>query len=74
MMATVLNWLVFILLRQTEVFFITRSFQDNFSGKIEFEDVHFAYPTRANRSVLNHFDLTCQQGQTTALVGFSGCG
>lgn len=41
---------------------------------IEFEDVHFAYPTRPKKSIFNGFSLKIRQGQTVALVGPSGQG
>lgn len=52
-------------------------------GKIElledslhfnFKDVSFAYPTRANRKVLDGFNLSIRRGETVALVGPSGGG
>lgn len=44
------------------------------SGKIEFDRVDFAYPTRPNVKVLTGFSLSIPAGSTTALVGPSGCG
>uniref|UniRef100_A0A673H3J2 Multidrug resistance protein 1-like n=1 Tax=Sinocyclocheilus rhinocerous TaxID=307959 RepID=A0A673H3J2_9TELE len=46
----------------------------NFSGNIEFRDVHFCYPTRQNVKVLQGLNVSVCQGQTLALVGSSGCG
>uniref|UniRef100_A0A8C9U9L4 Multidrug resistance protein 1-like n=1 Tax=Scleropages formosus TaxID=113540 RepID=A0A8C9U9L4_SCLFO len=46
----------------------------NCSGNIEFRDVHFAYPTRKNVSVLQGLNVSVSPGQTLALVGGSGCG
>ncbi|XP_059423485.1 ATP-dependent translocase ABCB1 [Carassius carassius] len=46
----------------------------NFSGNIEFRDVHFSYPTRQNVKVLQGLNVSVRQGQTLALVGSSGCG
>jgi len=43
-------------------------------GSIEFRDVHFRYPTRAEQPVLRGLDLTVKPGQYVALVGPSGCG
>jgi ABC-type multidrug transport system fused ATPase/permease subunit len=43
-------------------------------GEIVFEDVEFAYPTRADALVLNKFNLRVPAGKTVALVGHSGCG
>jgi ATP-binding cassette subfamily B (MDR/TAP) protein 1 len=43
-------------------------------GTIQFWDVHFAYPTRPGRRILNGFDLTVHKGKYVALVGSSGCG
>ncbi|CAF0793637.1 unnamed protein product [Rotaria sordida] len=47
---------------------------DDFQGNIEFHNIGFSYPTRKNRRVLRNFNLKCLQGQTTALIGSSGCG
>ena len=46
----------------------------NLKGKVEFRDVDFAYPTREKRQILRQFNLTCLEGETTALVGSSGSG
>ena len=43
-------------------------------GNIEFINVHFRYPTRANVPVLRGLNLKVQKGQYVALVGASGCG
>lgn len=41
---------------------------------IEFEDVHFEYPTRPDAPVFRGLNLKVRQGETLALVGPSGCG
>ncbi|KAA0703057.1 Multidrug resistance protein 1 [Triplophysa tibetana] len=46
----------------------------DFSGNIEFREVHFMYPTRPNVKVLQGLNVSVYQGQTLALVGGSGCG
>lgn len=43
-------------------------------GKIEFENVTFAYPSRLERQVLQNFSLTVLPGETVAVVGPSGSG
>jgi ATP-binding cassette, subfamily B (MDR/TAP), member 1 len=47
---------------------------NNVEGTIEFRDVHFRYPTRAEVPVLRGLNLTVKPGQYVALVGASGCG
>lgn len=42
-------------------------------GKIEFQNVHFAYE-QSDREVLSAINLTIQPGETVALVGRSGAG
>jgi ABC-type multidrug transport system fused ATPase/permease subunit len=44
----------------------------NFSGKVEFQQVSFAY--QSDRPVLHQIDLTLEAGMTVALVGSSGAG
>ncbi|KAH9858203.1 P-loop containing nucleoside triphosphate hydrolase protein [Lenzites betulinus] len=44
------------------------------SGRIEFRDVHFRYPTRPDVPVLRGFSITVEPGTYVALVGASGCG
>ncbi|CAF1308683.1 unnamed protein product [Rotaria sordida] len=43
-------------------------------GNIEFDDVHFRYPSRPTFRILRNFSLKCSTGRTTALVGPSGSG
>ncbi|VDM77402.1 unnamed protein product, partial [Strongylus vulgaris] len=43
-------------------------------GEIEFNDVHFRYPTRKDTKVLKGLTLTIKPGETVAFVGHSGCG
>ncbi|OQD61000.1 hypothetical protein PENPOL_c019G07946 [Penicillium polonicum] len=43
-------------------------------GNIGFRNVHFSYPTRPDRQILNGLDLTVHKGKYIALVGPSGCG
>jgi len=42
--------------------------------KIELDSVSFAYPSRPDREILQKLSLSCEAGQTLALVGPSGCG
>ena len=46
----------------------------NIKGKIEFKNVSFAYPTKPDIKVLKGISFTIEPGQSSALVGFSGCG
>ncbi|KAI6234119.1 P glycoprotein 11 [Aphelenchoides fujianensis] len=43
-------------------------------GLVEFQDVHFSYPSRPNRPVLRGISWQAESGETVALVGHSGCG
>ncbi|RWS09847.1 multidrug resistance protein 1-like protein, partial [Leptotrombidium deliense] len=43
-------------------------------GKIEFENVFFTYPSRADVLILQGLNFTVNAGETVALVGSSGCG
>ncbi|PAV90843.1 hypothetical protein WR25_04852 [Diploscapter pachys] len=43
-------------------------------GRIEFSDVHFAYPTRSSISVLNGMAFSVAPGKKLAIVGASGSG
>ncbi|XP_044284634.1 ATP-dependent translocase ABCB1-like [Varanus komodoensis] len=47
---------------------------EKFEGNIEFKDVHFGYPARAEVQVLQGLSVQVTKGQTLALVGSSGCG
>lgn len=44
------------------------------SGNIAFENVSFAYPTRADFPVLNDLNFTIASGEKVALIGQSGSG
>ncbi|KAH0627744.1 hypothetical protein JD844_003885 [Phrynosoma platyrhinos] len=44
------------------------------SGRIEFQDVNFSYPTRPAAQVLRDFNLTIPANKTVAIVGQSGGG
>ncbi|KAI8924719.1 P-loop containing nucleoside triphosphate hydrolase protein [Entophlyctis helioformis] len=46
----------------------------SFSGKLEFCNVWFRYPTRHDTWILQDFSLVIDAGQHVALVGESGCG
>ncbi|KAL6659319.1 hypothetical protein ACP70R_003359 [Stipagrostis hirtigluma subsp. patula] len=43
-------------------------------GDIEIRGVHFTYPSREDKPVLQGFSLAIQAGKVVALVGSSGCG
>ncbi|KAG9519488.1 multidrug resistance protein 3, partial [Aureobasidium melanogenum] len=45
-----------------------------FQGRIEFHDVHFAYPSRPDSAVLEGLSMGFPANKTTALVGASGSG
>ncbi len=44
------------------------------SGRLQLQDVHFAYPTRLDKPAVDGISLTVQPGETLALVGPSGAG
>ncbi|CAF1232925.1 unnamed protein product [Didymodactylos carnosus] len=43
-------------------------------GDIEFDNVHFSYPSRFDVKVLNGLSFRIKSGETLALLGSSGCG
>ncbi|CAK9187746.1 unnamed protein product [Ilex paraguariensis] len=43
-------------------------------GNIDIRDVHFAYPSRQEKIILQGFSLSIPAGKVVALVGSSGCG
>ncbi|KAL5715950.1 ABC-type xenobiotic transporter [Ranunculus cassubicifolius] len=43
-------------------------------GHIELQDIHFAYPARADVIIFKSFSLSIEASQSTALVGQSGSG
>jgi len=46
----------------------------NIKGKIEFRNVHFAYPTRTENEILKGVSFIIMPGQNAAFVGESGSG
>ena len=47
---------------------------NNITGKIEFKNVYFAYPTNPEKVLLKNISMTIMPGQRVALVGYSGSG
>jgi ATP-binding cassette subfamily B (MDR/TAP) protein 1 len=47
---------------------------DKIHGEIKFRRVHFAYPSRQDKPILQGFSLSIPAGKVIALVGSSGCG
>lgn len=47
---------------------------NDIQGRIEFQNVSFAYPMRPDHNVYRGLNLVVESGQTVALVGPSGCG
>ncbi|KAK3404205.1 hypothetical protein EUGRSUZ_K00518 [Eucalyptus grandis] len=43
-------------------------------GNINIRNIHFAYPSREDKVILQGFTLSIPAGKTVALVGKSGCG
>jgi ATP-binding cassette subfamily B protein len=52
---------------------VPQSFPEPFAGRIEFRDVGFRYPD-AQEDVLCGITFTAEPGQTTAIIGSTGCG
>lgn len=50
-----------------------RNIKEVEKGHIQFKDVNFNYPTRAQK-VMNNFNIDIPAGAKIALVGHSGCG
>jgi ATP-binding cassette subfamily B protein len=50
-----------------------KAFEEPFTGKIEFRDVSFRYPS-ALADVLHNISFTARPGETTAFIGSTGCG
>ncbi|KAL6659318.1 hypothetical protein ACP70R_003358 [Stipagrostis hirtigluma subsp. patula] len=43
-------------------------------GEIKFRRVHFSYPSRQDKPILQGFSLSITAGKVVALIGSSGCG
>jgi ATP-binding cassette subfamily B multidrug efflux pump len=52
---------------------VPKKFKDPFAGRIEFRDVSFRYPN-ALADVLHHINFDTNPGETTAIIGSTGCG
>ncbi|WP_111563335.1 ABC transporter transmembrane domain-containing protein [Rhizobium sp.] len=50
------------------------SLPDPSLGRVEFADVHFAYPSRPDTSALHGLSFAVKPGETVAIVGPSGAG
>jgi len=50
-----------------------KTFQEPFAGRVEFRNVSFRYPG-AQDDVLHDITFTAEPGQTTAIIGSTGCG
>lgn len=48
--------------------------QTRVKGKIEFQDVSFAYPNSKGETILKHINLTIHPGETLAILGATGSG
>ena len=54
--------------------FATKLRPARFTGKIEFKNVHFAYPSDLRKKQLSGISFVVEPGQKVALVGATGCG
>ncbi|KAJ1349957.1 hypothetical protein KIN20_005641 [Parelaphostrongylus tenuis] len=57
-----------------DVYSTEGKFPMDMQGDIQFENVHFHYPTRKDIKVLNGISFKIHAGETVAFVGHSGCG
>ena len=53
---------------------LSKASAEGITGKIEFRNVTFAYPTRHDFLILNDLTFTIEPGQNVAFVGYSGSG
>ncbi len=44
------------------------------NGKVQFEDIHFTYPSRTDALILKGISFTANEGEQIAIVGSSGAG
>ncbi|CAF2124172.1 unnamed protein product, partial [Rotaria magnacalcarata] len=63
-------------INETEILKETSAHKESvdINGDIEFDNIKFTYPSRKGVSVLNNLNLIARAGQTTAIIGSSGCG
>ena len=54
--------------------FVNGTMEMELKGSVQFRDIHFAYPTIPDKSILNGVTFTCEPGERTAIVGESGEG
>ena len=57
-----------------QVEFVNGTQKVDITGEIALKDVHFAYPIRPDRPILNGMTFICQRGEKSAIVGESGAG
>ncbi|MCH8553845.1 MAG: ATP-binding cassette domain-containing protein [Schleiferiaceae bacterium] len=60
--------------KEPELSVTSAVYPDPVKGKIRFDNLQFAYPSRPDQQVLNNLSLTINRGEQVAIIGPSGSG